>query len=153
MLAGNNNADNVSSRPFFLGLLLLVIFLSIQTEWAPRRPGQMRPGQERETPAQHREAVKEKIILDLSISNEKLEDENRKLKIDVFTLRRELRNSSRNSNMSQDGPSLLTPMEVLEGLNSTAAHSKHIRRRSSLAKPKQNSVQTEENQDNEEGGE
>jgi len=92
LAAGGNGGENINSRPFVLGLILLLIFFSLQTqEWSNRRPGTVRGGTTRETPAQHRETVKEKVILELSLSHEKLEAENQRLKVDVITLKRRLR--------------------------------------------------------------
>eukprot|EP00238_Polyblepharides_amylifera_P000814 CAMPEP_0196570612 /NCGR_PEP_ID=MMETSP1081-20130531/754_1 /TAXON_ID=36882 /ORGANISM="Pyramimonas amylifera, Strain CCMP720" /LENGTH=181 /DNA_ID=CAMNT_0041887153 /DNA_START=290 /DNA_END=835 /DNA_ORIENTATION=- len=91
-----NGPDHVSSRPFLIGLVMLIVFMSLHSDWTMRRSIGMRPGG-RESPAQHREAVKEKIILDLSLSNEKLEEENSRLKVDVYTLRHQLQQYNQSS--------------------------------------------------------
>ncbi|CAL8462052.1 g1583 [Coccomyxa elongata] len=80
------------SRPFIAGLLMLLFFLSLQTEWTPAK--QNREGRSltmqaaAPTASEAREAMKEKIILDLSLSNERLERENMRLKQHVLDLRR-----------------------------------------------------------------
>ncbi|BDA41228.1 hypothetical protein COCOBI_02-0080 [Coccomyxa sp. Obi] len=83
------------SRPFIAGLLMLLFFLSLQSEWTPAK--QNREGRSltmqaaAPTASEAREAMKEKIILDLSLSNERLERENTRLKQHVLDLRRAAR--------------------------------------------------------------
>ncbi|KAK9810654.1 hypothetical protein WJX73_007771 [Symbiochloris irregularis] len=83
-----NGASGIS-RPFVVAVVLLLLFLSIQTDWSPPR------GQAKRDPrilaaapeALLREATKEKIIFDLSVSNEKLEKDNFMLKQHLLDLR------------------------------------------------------------------
>eukprot|EP00239_Pterosperma_sp_CCMP1384_P004082 CAMPEP_0197849908 /NCGR_PEP_ID=MMETSP1438-20131217/13630_1 /TAXON_ID=1461541 /ORGANISM="Pterosperma sp., Strain CCMP1384" /LENGTH=204 /DNA_ID=CAMNT_0043462807 /DNA_START=180 /DNA_END=794 /DNA_ORIENTATION=+ len=87
-----NSPDNVNPKPFVVALLLLFIFVTFQSpqqDWGQRRNPNMRPlnGQSVQV---HRETIKEKLIIDLSLSNEQLETEVRQLKVDIQTLKREL---------------------------------------------------------------
>mmetsp|Transcript_13924 Transcript_13924/g.26725 ORF Transcript_13924/g.26725 Transcript_13924/m.26725 type:complete len:176 (+) Transcript_13924:161-688(+) len=119
---GLNSPDNPSSRPFMLGLVLLIIFLSLQTDFSLRRPGH--PGGRgslRDNPVQHREVVKEKIILDLSVSNEKLEAENQRLRIDLYALQRQVRECRGNDTSILEGDFLSKAGQNLEPPPSASA--------------------------------
>eukprot|EP00475_Leptophrys_vorax_P023811 TRINITY_DN32732_c0_g1_i1.p1 TRINITY_DN32732_c0_g1~~TRINITY_DN32732_c0_g1_i1.p1 ORF type:complete len:309 (-),score=19.15 TRINITY_DN32732_c0_g1_i1:174-1100(-) len=66
------------SRPMALGLVLLVLFLTSQSEWKPSRT-QLDPSSSMVSKQlrieKHREGVKEKIIMDLMAENKRLEAE------------------------------------------------------------------------------
>lgn len=86
---GNNQGI---SRPFVVGLILLLLFLSLQTtDWSPQtaRRSDTKPVL---SAAQLREGVKEKLLLELSVVNDKLEAENKRLKQYILDVRRTLRN-------------------------------------------------------------
>lgn len=81
------------SRPLALGLVLLVLFLTSQSDWKATR-SQLESSATRLTKQQrteaHRESIKEKIILDLMGENKRYEGENQRLKIAVELLQRQL---------------------------------------------------------------
>ncbi|CAL5222692.1 g5093 [Coccomyxa viridis] len=85
------------SRPFIVGLVMLLLFLSMQTEWTPGNARQSAgksissPSGTTPSAAEARESMKEKVILDLSLNNERLERENARLKQHVLDLRRAAR--------------------------------------------------------------
>lgn len=79
------------SRGYVLGLILLVLFLSSQDFSPPSRRRVEAAHGQREGLVKHREDVKDKIIVDLSSSNELLERENRWLKVAAIGLMGELR--------------------------------------------------------------
>eukprot|EP01026_Neomeris_dumetosa_P034229 TRINITY_DN2752_c0_g1_i1.p3 TRINITY_DN2752_c0_g1~~TRINITY_DN2752_c0_g1_i1.p3 ORF type:complete len:186 (-),score=21.97 TRINITY_DN2752_c0_g1_i1:409-966(-) len=89
-----NTAQGNLSRPFILGVLLLLLLLSTQSEWAAsqRRHNQnlIQVGQDiGET--QRKRQVKDDILLELSVLNENLEKENKRLKTIALELDRALR--------------------------------------------------------------
>ncbi|KAK9909108.1 hypothetical protein WJX75_007265 [Coccomyxa subellipsoidea] len=101
------------SRPFIAGLLMLLFFLSLQTEWTP--PKQGREGRSLTmqsappTASEAREAMKEKIILDLSLSNERLERENTRLKQHVLDIRRAARGCGCDLNATESAAAAAYP--------------------------------------------
>ncbi|KAL0049589.1 hypothetical protein WJX82_005502 [Trebouxia sp. C0006] len=63
------NGGQGISRPFVVGLILLLVFLGMQSDLVPSRPESST--EEAEAPA--KDVTKERIILELSKSNERLE--------------------------------------------------------------------------------
>eukprot|EP00897_Mesotaenium_endlicherianum_P000935 jgi/Mesen1/10842/ME000093S10357 len=94
------------SRPMALGLVLLVLFLTSQSDWkAARNQLDVADSQgmtKQQRLEMHRDGIKEKIILDLTADAKKLEGENQKLKSLVEAIQREL-SSCRGEPMSQAG--------------------------------------------------
>lgn len=84
------------SRPFIVGLVLLLLFLSFHTDLGGGTSSSNSSSSRREMKQvvaqdQIKEGVKEKILLELSVVNEKLETENRRLKQYVLDMRRAMR--------------------------------------------------------------
>lgn len=98
--SGPQNAERGLSRPFVLGLILLLLFLTAQTEWSATN----RTSQHKTVTAlpadKLKEEVREKIITDLSISNEKLENENKAIRQQLLHLKRLYRACRGNSTES-----------------------------------------------------
>lgn len=67
------NGGQGISRPFVVGLILLLVFLGMQSDFVPSRPADSSTSEEATVPA--KDSAKERIILELSKSNEKLEKE------------------------------------------------------------------------------
>lgn len=85
---GPPNAERGLSKPFVIGLILLLLFLTAQTEWSatnrttPQKTITTLPAEKL------KEEVREKIVYDLSVSNEKLESENKELRQQLFHIKR-----------------------------------------------------------------
>lgn len=84
------------SRSFFLGLLLFLLFFSSHSQPRPAASGLNRGFARQgvagpDAAAAHRESVKEKIVLDLSVANERLEGQVRGLEVEVVRLRQALK--------------------------------------------------------------
>ena len=79
------------SRGYVLGLILLILFLSSQDFSPPSRRRVEAAQGAREGLVRHREDVKDRLIVDLSASNERLELENRRLKVAAIGLAGSLR--------------------------------------------------------------
>lgn len=84
------------SRGYVLGLILLILFLSSQDFSPPSRRRVEAAQGAREGLVRHREDVKDRLIVDLSASNERLELENRRLKVAAIGLAGELRRLGKN---------------------------------------------------------
>eukprot|EP01025_Chloroclados_australasicus_P018829 TRINITY_DN20029_c0_g1_i6.p1 TRINITY_DN20029_c0_g1~~TRINITY_DN20029_c0_g1_i6.p1 ORF type:complete len:169 (+),score=19.88 TRINITY_DN20029_c0_g1_i6:279-785(+) len=88
-----NTAQGNLSRPFILGVLLLLLLISTQSEWAAtqKRHNQnlIQVGQEMGETQRQRQ-VKDDILLELSILNQNLEKENKQLYTIALELNREL---------------------------------------------------------------
>eukprot|EP00884_Botryococcus_braunii_P015860 jgi/Botrbrau1/2958/Bobra.0026s0026.2 len=83
-------------RPIILGLVLLFLFMTLQSDWSPghssaRTKGETRSLQGPGSPTQSSDTHKEKILYDLALMNEKLEAENARLKQYVLGVRRAAR--------------------------------------------------------------
>jgi hypothetical protein len=83
------------SRGYVLGLILLILFLSSQDFSPPSRRRVEAAQGAREGLVRHREDVKDRLIVDLSASNEQLELENRRLKVAAIGLASEIRKMGR----------------------------------------------------------
>ena len=83
------------SRGYVLGLILLILFLSSQDFSPPSRRRVEAAQGAREGLVRHREDVKDRLIVDLSASNERLELENRRLKVAAIGLAGSLRSLGR----------------------------------------------------------
>jgi len=83
------------SRGYVLGLILLILFLSSQDFSPPSRRRVEAAQGAREGLVRHREDVKDRLIVDLSASNEQLELENRRLKVAAIGLASEIRKLGR----------------------------------------------------------
>lgn len=83
------------SRGYVLGLILLILFLSSRDFSPPSRRRVEAAQGAREGLVRHREDVKDRLIVDLSASNERLELENRRLKVAAIGLAGSLRSLGR----------------------------------------------------------
>mmetsp|Transcript_42876 Transcript_42876/g.107390 ORF Transcript_42876/g.107390 Transcript_42876/m.107390 type:complete len:190 (+) Transcript_42876:418-987(+) len=84
---------NGSHRPFAVALLLVLLFLSTRSDWntaARRQRMEVRTGMGRNSP-QTQSAMRDKLLLDLLKSNEKLERENKALRYRMMLLNRTMR--------------------------------------------------------------
>eukprot|EP01024_Parvocaulis_polyphysoides_P062419 TRINITY_DN7134_c0_g4_i2.p2 TRINITY_DN7134_c0_g4~~TRINITY_DN7134_c0_g4_i2.p2 ORF type:complete len:185 (+),score=26.06 TRINITY_DN7134_c0_g4_i2:1234-1788(+) len=110
MPAGNTAQSNLS-RPFILGVLLLLLFLSTQSEWAAnqRRHNQklIQVGQDVGETARKRQ-VKDDILLELSVLNENMEKENKRL----LTVALELNRALRNCGMAENATAIMSQLDV-----------------------------------------
>eukprot|EP00243_Klebsormidium_subtile_P003137 TRINITY_DN16302_c0_g1_i1.p1 TRINITY_DN16302_c0_g1~~TRINITY_DN16302_c0_g1_i1.p1 ORF type:complete len:205 (-),score=33.76 TRINITY_DN16302_c0_g1_i1:191-805(-) len=79
------------SRPMALGLILLVLFLTSQSDWKPPKEAQDESEAKGSKADLHREEIKEKIIVDLTAHNKRLESENLKLRAMVSNVQNSLR--------------------------------------------------------------
>jgi hypothetical protein len=103
--AGPSFSSLFSSRPGILVLVLLLLFFaaSSDVEQSDRRlvRASSSRGEALETSSvvdkHSREAVREQIILDLSLQNERVEETNRRLRIELLALRRAARDAGLDS--------------------------------------------------------
>mmetsp|Transcript_7797 Transcript_7797/g.22199 ORF Transcript_7797/g.22199 Transcript_7797/m.22199 type:complete len:196 (+) Transcript_7797:352-939(+) len=100
------NGPNGVSRPFLLGLLLLILFLSTQTDWSPaarRQRMDIRHGVGTSL-LQKQETTREKLLYELTNSNEKLEKENMRLRQRIMHLNHVLRSCPLCANSTENLP-------------------------------------------------
>ncbi|CAD7699898.1 unnamed protein product [Ostreobium quekettii] len=99
MFNNQNVGERGVSRPFIVALILLLLFLSTTQDWGKAPSGGKKPeGTGAKGGAVVSERVKEKIIYDLSVQNEKLERENARLRQQVLDTRRAFRACTRGEN-------------------------------------------------------
>ncbi|GAQ88731.1 hypothetical protein KFL_004550020 [Klebsormidium nitens] len=79
------------SRPMALGLILLVLFLTSQSDWKPPKEAQDESEVKGSKADLHREEIKEKIIVDLTAHNKRLESANLKLRTMVSNVQDSLK--------------------------------------------------------------
>eukprot|EP01023_Acetabularia_acetabulum_P019103 TRINITY_DN1967_c0_g1_i2.p1 TRINITY_DN1967_c0_g1~~TRINITY_DN1967_c0_g1_i2.p1 ORF type:complete len:174 (-),score=20.03 TRINITY_DN1967_c0_g1_i2:445-966(-) len=148
MPAGNAVQSNLS-RPFILGVLLLLLFLSTQSEWAAnqRRHNQklIQVGQDAGETARKRQ-VKDDILLELSVLNENLEKENKRLLTVALELNRALRLCGMAENASAIMAQLDVPYVVSSPEDNSTTNSTAFSNNSS-----NNSLVEEQEQEQEEG--
>lgn len=87
------NGQGGATRPFMVGMLLLLLFLSTQTDWNPtarRQRMEVRAGMAR-NPAATQDSIRDKLLFDMLTSNEKLEKENRALRYRILLLNKTMR--------------------------------------------------------------
>lgn len=79
------NGGQGISRPFVVGLILLLVFLGMQSDFAPSRPADSAAAEN--STVSTKDSTKERIILELSKSNEKLEAELHQLQQHILLLK------------------------------------------------------------------
>ncbi|CAD7698969.1 unnamed protein product [Ostreobium quekettii] len=105
MFNGQGVGERGVSKPFIVALILLLLFLTTTQDWGASPGGagdRLRRAELRGGPGAA-EKVKEKIIYDLSVLNEKLERENMQLQQQVLDTRRAFRACVR----GEDGAAIL----------------------------------------------
>mmetsp|Transcript_8958 Transcript_8958/g.55095 ORF Transcript_8958/g.55095 Transcript_8958/m.55095 type:complete len:112 (+) Transcript_8958:279-614(+) len=90
-------------RPFVLAAVLLLLFLSTQSDWQQDKNGLESRRNVSRTTGTEKEVVKEKIIVELSSTNQKLEEENNHLKAEIEILKVRFQHCTRNRTL--EGPS------------------------------------------------
>eukprot|EP00210_Caulerpa_lentillifera_P005521 g5280.t1 len=112
----NNQAvgERGVSRPIVVGLVLLLLFLSTTQDWgAPKRtPGRTQLRSEGDT-SDVTMNTKEEIIRELVKSNEGLERENSKLRLEIASLKSNLR-QRRSMNVNSTLPESIDSVENIE---------------------------------------
>jgi hypothetical protein len=115
-----------SSRPFIFAAVLFLLFLSAQQDLAnPDRAlevagahGASAAKQTRSAKEREHEAVSEKLMLDVSLENERLEELNRRLRLEILALRHAVKSSG--GTLPPAGETLIGVSAAALGLDSAA---------------------------------
>lgn len=95
--AGPTASGNPAMRPAFLITVLMILFLTLHTDWSSRQAGQVElhtGAAIASSPlADARKSIHEQIIYELSVGNERLERENAALRQHVLDIRRAARSA------------------------------------------------------------
>mmetsp|Transcript_1040 Transcript_1040/g.3150 ORF Transcript_1040/g.3150 Transcript_1040/m.3150 type:complete len:270 (+) Transcript_1040:668-1477(+) len=93
-MGGGGGGGSIINRPMFIMTVFAMLFLTVHTDWGGHHAAELRRtggGPAQAPDADPRKGVHEKIIYELSVGAERLEQENQALKQHVLDLRRAAR--------------------------------------------------------------